>query len=121
MMENDIVTFWRRQMAKYTVRYREIFIREKILEATSYSDAYAQFRKKLDAGRLTDDRTVGLAYSIETITIGYDDDYQPKRKPDEHPPPKRTGTKGLEKRNRLSNGATDCESGANKDRISETH
>ena len=77
-------------MAKFTVRFREIFIGELVIDAESPTAAMHEFNDKLRRRNgISRSRTVGLRYEIETITIGAVYDSQLEReKSSERPPPK---------------------------------
>ena len=71
MLKRGIIASGGLAMAKFTVRFREIYTCEKLIEAESYIEAREIFTRKLYRLELDHEkRTIGLRYEIESITTG---------------------------------------------------
>ena len=67
-------------MPKYDVRFREVTVYEVEVEATSYKEAFAIFKEKIENKTIIPKPDIlRLSYEIETITLGSNYDSQSER------------------------------------------
>ena len=71
MSEKDKIADGGLPMPKYTIRYREIYVREMCFESESPKQVIQNFESKIWDDSFEKDRiTVGLHYEIESVTLG---------------------------------------------------
>jgi len=107
---------------KFTARLREITFYDFVVEAQSYKEAVSLINEMIETDIASlQPYAVGVRYEIESITPGGENDRKPIRtKPSCDPPINRTRSKRVAVQNRrLLKQAKDCESGADKSRVSK--